>query len=303
MFDENIETDDIFGDFSINDDEISFTDDVDIPAGEEEIKEDTISEDFDSLENDNIKLQTKINPVDFKNLVKILDFIIREKSSIDSISISKSKLTQSLNSYLMQFDISSIVSDELTLDILNPTKYIKKLRSLNNDNYVQILFDSSKNSFIVTNNEIFIYLPKKDDKLVSNLNKIFEITDFEEICSLKFEKNTRKDIKELASGSGNINLLIKDNLLKVISIPDVGKYILKEHQREKEITKLNIDNSDLALVCSSFLPIDCEEYSFKVVKFKNEKYFTITESLIGNNINVKIIENCSVATSEKSLII
>jgi hypothetical protein len=290
----------ILDDNIIDDEEISFENN-DIVESDIENNENII--DNNDIEDENIKLQTKINPADFKNLVKILDFIVREKSSIDSISILNSKIFQGFNSYFIQFDISNIVSNEFTLDILNPSKYIKKLKTLNNDNYVQILYDNLKNSFIVTNNEVFIYLPKKDEVISNNIHKLFDVIDYDEICNLKIDKNTRKDIKELSSGSGYLTLLIKDNVLKVISIPDIGKFILKDYQREKDISKLGIDNSDLALTCSNFLPIDCEEYIFRVVKFKNDKYFTISESLIGNNINVKIVENCLLVTSEKSLII
>lgn len=272
----------------------------------ESINEELTEEVQDDLESEDLVLKLKMNPANFKNFIKIIDLIVKDKSdgNISIISIKESIITLVSSNYTTYFDINKITGDKINLDIINPSVYLRRLKLLlKGDNYIRFFDNTLENSFLITNNNIFIDLPKKDNLLKINEEPIYDFENAELICSLKVDKNTRSSVKELSSGQEKIEYLIKDNLLKVINITGVGKYIFN-YQEDKNLT---IDNSDIALESASFLPIESEEYNLEIFKIPDDnlgdKYITVAKSVIGGNVDVCTIEECNTLISSDNLLI
>jgi len=239
---------------------------------------------------------TEISPANFDNMTKILAVLSKEND--DTIMIRNSIITQSSVDNVIQADMSQIFKNKkgelVSLDIINPKKYVALFTQFSGNNNIFIISDDENSRFIVTNGEIKLFLPKQDS-IVQQSIESFEISEKkEDIASFKIEKNERKIIKNLSKGSDYIEYLIKDGKVKGIHIPDIAIYIFPEYKKEPGIQNLNENNSDLSLRLNNFLPIEAEQYNTYIIK-NDDHYLSITDCIVGGKIKINAIESIDVS--------
>jgi len=256
--------------------------------GLQETEETQIEEQFEPVSEEII---TEISPANFDNMTKILAVLSKENN--DTIMIRDSIITQSNVDNIIQADMSQILKNKkneaVSLDIINPKKYVNLFTQFSGNNNIFIVSDDENSRFIITNGEIKLFLPKQDTTIQQNIES-FNISDKkEEIATFTIEKNERKIIKNLSKGSDYIEYLIKDNKVKGIHIPDIAIYIFPEYKKEPNIQDLNENNSDLNLRLNNFLPIEAEQYTTSIIK-DNDKYLSVTKCIVGGKIKINAIE-------------
>ena len=266
--------------------------DLENPFENENMQDNSVQvEDTFKPTEDEEQVITEISPANFDNMTKILAVLSKEND--DTIMIRNSIITQNSIDNIIQANMSQILKNKkgenISLDIINPKKYVSLFTQFSGNNNIFIVSDDENSRFIVTNGEIKLFLPKQDSIIEQN-NETFQISDKkEDIANFKIEKNERKIIKNLSKGSDYIEYLIKDGKVKGIHIPDIAIYIFPEYKKEPGIQNLNENNSDLSLRLNNFLPIEAEQYNTYIVK-DNDKYLSITNCIVGGKIKINAIE-------------
>ena len=239
---------------------------------------------------------TEISPANFDNLTKILAVLSKEND--DTIMIRDSIITQSSVDNIIQADMSQIFKNKkgelVSLDIINPKKYVNLFTQFSGNNNIFIISDDENSRFIVTNGEIKLFLPKQDSMVQQNIESFKISENKEDIANFKIEKQERKIIKNLSKSSDYIEYLIKDNKVKGIHIPDIAIYIFPEYKKDANIQELNENNSDLSLRLNNFLPIEAEQYNTSIIK-TDDHYLSITNCIVGGKIKINAIESIDVS--------
>lgn len=239
----------------------------------------------------------EITPANFDNMIKVLNVLIKERSS-DSIIIRESQIKQGAADCVIEADMSQVLNyngNNIDLDIINPKKYVSLFGQFRNQNNIFIVDDPDNSRFIITNGEVRLFLPKQDDVLQQNTETI-SLENAASVCNSSIDKDTRKIIKGLAKDCDYVEYLIQNDQLKGMHIPDTAVYIFEEYQKDSTAANLDETNADLILRSSNFLPIDADGYDVTIYKLPNGDYASITDCKIGGQIDVRIAESCDIAT-------
>jgi len=255
---------------------------------------------FKPLEENTVICQ--ITPAKFDSLLKVLNVLISDKSSNDSLVIKDSLITQNSSGAIISANIEEIFENKkIDLQIINPKKYIKLFKTFKNNNDIFIIDDPTNSRFIVTNGEIKLFLPKQIDSLVESI-KLPDLSNYEGVCSIKIDKSTRNIIVGLASEAPYVDFLIQEDHLKAVYVPDTAIYLFSDYITDQKASKLDETNADLALRSVAYFSIPAEEYEISIGKQKLDD--TYVASMICNTgfIKINIIENLEIATGGNILI-
>lgn len=254
---------------------------------------------FKPLEENMIVCQ--ISPAKFDSLLKVLNVLVSDKSSNDSLIIKESNITQNVSGAIISSNVEEIFEGKkINLQIINPKKYLKLFKTFRNNNDVFILDDSENSRFIITNGEIKLFLPKQIENLVEAV-KLPDLSNCTGLCSIKVDKASRNIIMGLANEAQYIDYLIQDNLFKAVHIPDTAIYLFSDYISDVKATKLDETNADLALRSIAYFPILAEDYEIAIGQMPDGSYVSAMSCNTGF-IKVDVIENLEVATGGNILI-
>lgn len=254
------------------------------------------SNDSNIISDDDIVLK-KISPAKWEALIDILEFLT--KDSDESVVISNSIIMHQLKSgSILKADLKEVFDNQnIDLHISSPKKWVRLFKMFKNEN-VYIIEES--NRFIVTNGQTKLFLPRQLNTVVSQL----EFPDFEQtrnIANQIIQKESRDKIINLSKGLSYIEFLIKDNNIKIVNIPNTALFIIPEFMKDPEIRSLSVDNADLLLRSSTFLPYPAETYQIIIgLNNLNDKYFMVS-SCKTQLISIEIYEVLNDATGINDL--
>ena len=254
------------------------------------------SNDSNIISDDDVVLK-KISPAKWEALIDILEFLT--KDSDESVVISNSIIMHQLKSgSILKADLKEVFDNQnIDLHISSPKKWVRLFKMFKNEN-VYIIEES--NRFIVTNGQTKLFLPRQLNTVVSQL----EFPDFEQtrnIANQIIQKESRDKIINLSKGLSYIEFLIKDNNIKIVNIPNTALFIIPEFMKDPEIRSLTVDNADLLLRSSTFLPYPAETYQIIIgLNNLNDKYFMLS-SCKTQLISIEIYEVLNDATGINDL--
>lgn len=256
----------------------------------------TNSNDSNIISDDDVILK-KISPAKWEALIDILEFLT--KDSDESVVISNSIIMHQLKSgSILKANLKEVFDNQnIDLHISSPKKWVRLFKMFKNEN-VYIIEES--NRFIVTNGQTKLFLPRQLNTVVSQL----EFPDFEQtrnIANQIIQKESRDKIINLSKGLSYIEFLIKDNNIKIVNIPNTALFIIPEFMKDPEIRSLSVDNADLLLRSSTFLPYPAETYQIIIgLNNLNDKYFMVS-SCKTQLISIEIYEVLNDATGINDL--
>jgi len=244
---------------------------------------------------------SQISPAKFDSLLKVLNVLVSDKSSNDSLIIKESNITQNVSGAIVSSNIEEIFEGKkINLQIINPKKYLKLFKTFRNNNDIFILDDPENSRFIITNGEIKLFLPKQIENLVEAV-KLPDLSNCTGLCSIKVDKASRNIIMGLANEAQYIDYLIQDNLFKAVHIPDTAIYLFSDYVNDLKATKLDETNADLALRSIAYFPILAEDYEIAIGHMPDGSYVSAMSCNTGF-IKVDVIENLEIATGGNILI-
>lgn len=285
-------SDDLIIDFESNFGDTSLNDNI-APL---DVVDTTNSNDSNIISDDDVVLK-KISPAKWEALIDILEFLT--KDSDESVVISNSIIMHQLKSgSILKADLKEVFDNQnIDLHISSPKKWVRLFKMFKNEN-VYIIEES--NRFIVTNGQTKLFLPRQLNTVVSQL----EFPDFEHtrnIANQIIQKESRDKIINLSKGLSYIEFLIKDNNIKIVNIPNTALFIIPEFMKDPEIRSLTVDNADLLLRSSTFLPYPAETYQIIIgLNNLNDKYFMVS-SCKTQLISIEIYEVLNDATGINDL--
>lgn len=251
-------------------------------------------------ENTN-NLICQITPAKFDSLLKVLNVLITDKGSNESLIIKNSSVTQSVSGAIVNSDIHEIFdSDKINLQIINPKKYIKLFKNFRNNNDIFILDDVENSRFIITNGEIKLFLPKQIETLVEEI-KLPDLSNCNLAYNIKIDKSTRNMITSLANDSNYVEYLVQDNLLKGIHIPDTAIFLFNEYITDPKAAKLDETNADLTLRSTVIFPIQAEDYEISIGLMPDTSYISATRCNTGF-VKVDVFEFLEITTGGNFII-
>ena len=258
------------------------------------INEDNIES---NITTDGDVILKKISPAKWEALIDILEFLT--KDSDESVVISKSIIMHQLKSgAILKANLKEIFDNQdIDLHISSPKKWVRLFKMFKNEN-VYIIEET--NRFIVTNGQTKLFLPRQLNTVVSQL----EFPNFEQARNISnqiIQKETRDKIINLSKGLSYIEFLIKNDNIKVVNIPNTALFIIPEFMKDPDVKNLCIDNADVVLRSSTFLPYSAETYQL-IVGLNNmtDKYFMLS-SCKTQLISIEIYEVLNDATGVNDL--
>ena len=248
-----------------------------------------------SFEGENLLLT--LSPAKFDIFNKTLSLF--EKSS-ESIKIQNSNIIQKYGPAVITADITALFEKEIDMTIVQPKKYIKLFKQFKNNTDINFIEDGSNNRYIITNDEIKLFLPKQaavaeEDTLMPD----FE--DAEGICDLKIDKEVAKQLVGLSTDVNFVEYLFQDQKLKGIHIPETAIYLFGDYLKDPKAKTLDETNAELILRTGVFLEVPAENYIIQIGKLKNGNHFSFTECDTGM-VKVNVFENLEVTTGGNLLI-
>lgn len=233
----------------------------------------------------------------FEDLIKLLLSI---EDGDNTIIIENSKIVQTINkgTAVLKADISNLIQSNINLHILNSKKNLKLLKKIkSNDDDIGIYEDSKR--FIIKSEDIEFYLPKQKEELKKTLDPKVENRNLDFFNKIIITKDKAKQIKSLIYDADHVNLLIAENNLNGVYIPETAIVNLDP----ENITQVSLQEQELQLKSYSFLHIDAEEYELYLGEEKEkENYWLITTMKTGLAKKIFTIEKL-VKNSSESLII
>ncbi len=224
--------------------------------------------------NNQNNIIVSIAPAKFDGLLKVLGLLI---DSNDPIIIENSTITKNLKSgAIISMDVKDVFKDNTSLHIVNPRKNIKLFKTLNNNNDIYITEDPDNSRYIVMNGEVRLFLPKQDDSISEYETVMPSLTGVKNLSNFMIDKDTKQIIKELSRDADYIEFLFQDSVMKAIHIPDTAIYIFEKYINDKEASKLDETNAELALRSTSFLPIAADNYELNIGQLKDDSYCSYT---------------------------
>ncbi len=237
----------------------------------------------------------KINPGKFDAFIKVLS-ILNEKNVI---IINNGTICQSINngSAIVTANLSNLIdsTNAINLHILNPKKYLKHFKNIKGDSDISFIDDAQHQRYIVTNGDMSIYLPKQIEALENEVVQP-NLSNAEPVGqTIEIDKEVRSIITTMASDSPFIDLLINNNQLKGVSIPETAIYSFKDYVKD------NIDDSNCEkLRAYSFLQVPGDTYKISLGKV-NGNTWSLTFINTGL-VTISVLENCQ-PVSDDNLII
>lgn len=243
----------------------------------------------------------QITPAKFDSFLKVLNVLVTDKASNDSLIIKESMITQNVSGAIVSSNIEDIFEGKkIDLQIINPKKYLKLFKTFRNNNDIFIMDDAENSRFIISNGEIRLFLPKQIENLVEAV-KVPDLTNCEGLCTIKIDKATRNIITGLSSEASYVDYLIQEDVLKGIHVPDTAIYLFSDYINDAKAAKLDETNADLALRSVAFLSIPAEDYEIAIGKQADGSYISVTNCNTGF-IKVDVFESLEIATGGNILI-
>jgi len=239
----------------------------------------------------------KISPGKFDAFVKILS-ILNEKNVI---IINNSNICQSINngSAIVTANLSNLIDSSntsISLHILNPKKYLKYFKNIKGDADIHFINDAKNERYIVTNGDMSIYLPKQIEALESDATPpdLSMAEPFGQ--TVEIDKEVRSIITTMASDSPNIDLLIHDNQLKGVYVPEIAVYSFKDYIKDQ----IDDTNAQLKLRSYSFLQVPGDTYKVSLGRVGN----TIWSLTFVNTglVTISVLENLQPVSDENLII-
>jgi len=239
------------------------------------------------------KILCQLQPAKFDALVKTLNAFDLQTP----ISIQDSKIEQAVNNgtAILSCDIADIVG-KITMDILNPRKYIKLLKSIKGNNDVFIIDDTTNKRFIITNGDIKVFLPKQIESFKVSKSSIPDLSTIDSMgTTIIIDKDMRSIITSLIS-TEYIDLLIYENQLKGINVPDTAIYSFPQYVTEK----IDDVTAEMKLRSFSFLKVEGEDYQISLGNLNNVYWLATVVNTSIVHINVLEVVN---PVSDETLLI
>lgn len=217
-----------------------------------------------------------IPPAKFEAFQKVLTVLT---DTNDPIFIRNSVITKLMsNSSIVSVNLQPVFeSQDFNLHLNNPSKQVKLFKSLKGDNDIKIIHDAENSRYIVTNDEVKIFLPEFDESLDISVALPDLNNNISWIDQLHVDKSTRDIILNLTKGSEYIELLMQDNKVKALYVPDVGTMLFSQYVNDGNAKKLDESNAEKILRSTAFLCVPSEEYNVYVGQFNdNENKFLYT---------------------------
>jgi hypothetical protein len=207
--------------------------------------------------------------------------IINTLSTCDFFSIRNGKINHFINHIVIDTDLSSILGNDFSIDIIEPKKYTKLLKTFPKNN-IKLFDDTGMQRFVLSSNNAKLFFPKKAGiKTIEDIGlnltpvgKPIEITD-----------NTKKEIKNII-GTGEVSLLIHDNYFKGLLSPETSIYIFDDYTSE------DLSEDDCEIVISyGFMLLDSDKYKITIGKDRKNEYWMYTEIDFIDDIKFYLTEN------------
>jgi hypothetical protein len=236
----------------------------------------------------------QIAPAKFDSLTKILMTLDDE----NVIIINDSTINQTVNKgvAILTANMTELIGEGINLHILSPKKHLKFFKQMKGNNDIFIIDDPEEERYIVTNRDITLFLSKQ-------INAITEDTSAPDLegaevigNSITLSKDDGNTISSFAREGESTHLLLQDNQLKAISIPDIAVIKFKDYI-DSDISDVNCD---LKLKSLALLKVNGEEYIVHLGK-KDDVYWLVTHVNTGY-VNITVLEMVS-QVSETDLLI
>lgn len=219
-----------------------------------------------------------------------LQRIITILESCEFILIRQGKIHHSINTNIISADLSNMLGTDFNLDIINPRKYLKLFKTMVRKN-IKLYDDSEMSRYIISNNEIKLFLPKKAGNI--NPPKLQEMKPVGVAINIKDNKKTIKNL----IGTSETKLLIHENQLKGLLVEGTGIYQFPEFADD------DIDESNCEMLLSyGFLSIDSDEYFIHLGKDNSNNYWIYTLINIDANNQITMLENVTKKNLDNLLI-
>ena len=262
----------------------------------------TIEEDF-KLNNtptiDGCTLISTVDPKPFQQLLKVLTlFTLKDVINIENSVVYQTDVT---GNCLIFINLSKILTN-ITFDIISPKKYIPLMKQLSILNKIYIFTNDTTKQIIVTDGMIRIIMNQPSKTQQNNIN--IELSEFETLYQREISKESRAKIIKLSKETkGTIELLIHENNIKGINVPETAVYIFPDFVNDNISTKLDENTANIVLKIDHFLPFDGDQYKITIMK-KEDKYICISNlTTIDKLIDIQIIERATNTTNNLSLFI
>lgn len=242
-----------------------------------------------------------VSPAHFDALVKLLNELNKETQS-ERIIINNSLITQeSPSGVIISSDVSSIFNDsKITFDIVNPSLYISLFNEFRGDSDISIYDDDDNSQYVISNCELEFYLPKQQKSSLVEI--VFpKVNSLTCIDTLVITNAVRKTIKNISKQTEYMELLVYDDKLKCICVPDTAMYVF-ENYRDEFKTDKSIHDASLRLRISDFLSVNADEYTLYILKSEDDKYYFMADCSVSGVIPVRILDTCDVSVSTDILI-
>lgn len=228
----------------------------------------------------------ELDSTKFDALQKVISIF----ENCDFILIRNGNINQTINTNLISANLSNMLGSDFNLDIINPKKYLRLFKLMVRKN-IKLYDDTYMNRYIISNNEIKLFLPKKAGGNIKP--QLGNMTPVGEGITIK---DNKKAIKNLI-GVGEVKLLVHENQLKGILVDGTGIYQFPEYENDT----FSEDDCEL-LVSYGFLSIDADEYTIYLGKDKSNNFWIHTAINIDDKNNIAVLENVTKKNLDNLLI-
>jgi hypothetical protein len=240
---------------------------------------------------------SRFSPAKFDAFVKVLN-VLDDKNII---VIDQSRICQSINNgtAILMTDISGLIDDsnnKINLHVLNPKKYIKYFKNMKGSSDIYIIDDPNGQRYIVTNGDVMIYLPKQIEEFERDAAPP-DLTAANLIgAPIDIDKDTRNTIISMSSETSHIDLLLHQNQMKAVYIPELAVFSFKQFVADQ----IDDSKAELRLRSYSFLNVPGEEY--RVTLGEVQGNYWITTLVNTGFIAVHIIESLQPVSDENLIL-
>ncbi len=240
---------------------------------------------------------SRFSPAKFDAFVKVLN-VLDDKNII---VIDRSRICQSINNgtAILMTDISGLIDDsnnKISLHVLNPKKYIKYFKNMKGSSDIYILDDPNGQRYIITNGDVMIYLPKQIEEFERDAAPP-DLTSANLVgAPIDIDKDTRNTIISMSSDTSHIDLLLHQNQMKAVYIPELAVFSFKQFVSDQ----IDDSKAELRLRSYSFLNVPGEEY--RVTLGEVHGNYWITTLVNTGFIAVHIIESLQPVSDENLIL-
>jgi len=240
-----------------------------------------------------MQLVSTMNPAQFDSLIKTISLLEKQ----ECIIINNSKICQSISPgvTIIKTDLQPIIGDNISMHILNPRKAIKLFKSIKGNSNIAIYDDSSQQRYVVTNGAVKAFLPKQASELDEGVTEP-DLSEFSTVGkTITISKEIRSSISPVLGECDHCELLIHDNQLKGVYVPETAVYLFEEYANEP----IDETNADINLKSYSFLGLDADTYDI-IIGEKDKTYWMMIRATGASLIDV--LESVQEVTDESFLL-